>query len=170
VASYETNPNSGTNIEFNQGWGESFKPAQSVSVTRVALFMGREGPTPGGPLDVQVRADNGSGAPGAILASASTTPSNIPTDQFISFDVSPGASLVTGTTYYLTAVTTSGAYSWDNDLNGGYAGGQMYISQNNGASWIPVGPGDFLFQVFGCPLPTPTPTSTATPTATGSGS
>jgi hypothetical protein len=148
---------------------QTFTAGLSGTLERVDLALSQASTPSVGPLTVEIRNVDASGAPGTtVLASAEVPQPDVPTGgsqalAFVEVPFDSPAAVAAGSQYAIVAYTGGfDFYQWGRALADLYAGGSAFDSfQSPPATWT-VRPFDMAFKTYVAPADTTAPTSTAT--------
>lgn len=131
-------------------YSQSFTASQSGPLSSLAMYL-QKANVPTGNLVFDLRADDGGGLPGALLATSS--PLDVSTLTGIGTLITlaaTGASLVAGTRYHIVANVTGVTFGPGDSVVvrriDGYAGEQASLSFNSGSTWSPNASSDYGFE------------------------
>jgi hypothetical protein len=158
-------PDTGTPISRAQ----TFTAGLSGQLDRIDLALSKS-TTTDGPLTVEIRNVDPSGAPGTdVLASAAVPAASVPTGgsaaiAFVEVPFDPTAAVAAGGRYAIVAYTGgANVYRWGADFENPYAGGSLFGSvQSPPSAWGANTTDDLAFRTYVAPADTTAPTSTAT--------
>jgi hypothetical protein len=145
-----------------QSVAQTFTAGLSGGLDQVDLYLAKSGPSPTGPLIIEIRNVFGTGPGNAVLASFSVPDDGVPTGpMFVSIPLAPPAPVAAGTQYAIVAHSVTdhaNRYRWlrSSGISNPYTAGESLVSPQSPplGGWSVLG-GDNAFRTYVVPNAAP---------------